>query len=191
MKKRFVTGVLLGLAVVAQALAVSPTQTKLLGKSGVAKPVPKRLPHNVQPVYADLAPELLEVSSRVSTGKVPCELGAHVTLTANPESAGRFILALGRERHYMEPVLTSTGAVRLEDMTSGAVWLQLANKSMLMNQKLGKRMADVCMNAQQIVVAMDMERNPAPGLLEPVVAATAPQPADPTGKPQRLASATE
>jgi hypothetical protein len=32
-------------------------------------------------------------------------------------------------------VATSTGTVRLEDKQAGAVWLQIANKSMLMNQK--------------------------------------------------------
>jgi hypothetical protein len=66
-------------------------------------------------------------------------------------------------------VLTSTGAVRLEDEKSGAVWLQLANKSMLMNQKQGKRLADDCMNPDQLRVAKAMERSPQPGLLDPVV----------------------
>jgi hypothetical protein len=46
--------------------------------------------------------------------------------------------------------------------------LQLANKSMLMNQKLGKRLADSCMNADQIRVARSMELAPGPGLLEPL-----------------------
>ncbi len=68
----------------------------------------------------------------------------------------------------MVPVLTSTGAIRLEDASSGAVWLQLANKSMLMDQKQGRRLADACMNADQLVVADAMERSPAPNLLEPL-----------------------
>ena len=47
--------------------------------------------------------------------------------------------------YRMHPVVTSTGAIRLEDQhDGGAVWLQLANKSMLMDQKAGKRLADEC-----------------------------------------------
>jgi hypothetical protein len=44
----------------------------------------------------------------------------------------------------MLPVPTNTGALRLEGKASGLVWLQLPTKSMLMNNKLGQRMADEC-----------------------------------------------
>lgn len=108
----------------------------------------------------------LAVAGKVVLGKIPCELATQVILSADSRTAGRFVLEIGREKHWMEPVPTSTGAVRLEDAKSGAVWLQLANKSMLMNQKLGKRMADACMNADQLQVAQAMERSHAPNLLE-------------------------
>jgi hypothetical protein len=35
-----------------------------------------------------------------------------------------------------------------------------------MNHKLGKRLADACMNPDQIVVAEKMLKNPSPGLLD-------------------------
>lgn len=60
----------------------------------------------------------------------------------------------------MIPVATTTGAVRLEDTKAGAVWLQIANKSMLMNQKLGQRMADECMSPEQYVVAEAIKKAP-------------------------------
>ena len=44
----------------------------------------------------------------------------------------------------MHPVESRTGAIRLEDPKRGAMWLQLGNKSMLMSQKLGQRLADEC-----------------------------------------------
>ena len=43
---------------------------------------------------------------------------------------------------------------------AGAVWLQIANKSMLMNQKLGQRMADECMSPEQFVVAEAIKKAP-------------------------------
>ena len=71
----------------------------------------------------------------------------------------------------MSPVATSTGAVRLEDTKAGAVWLQIANKSMLMNQRLGQRLADECMSSEQVVVAEAIKRNPPPSVFEPLPAA--------------------
>jgi hypothetical protein len=66
----------------------------------------------------------------------------------------------------MSPVPTTTGAVRLEDTRAGAVWLQIANKSMLMNQKIGQRLADECMSTAQLQVAEALKKNPLPNLLE-------------------------
>jgi hypothetical protein len=49
----------------------------------------------------------------------------------------------------MHPVESRTGAIRLEDSRQGAMWLQLGNKSMLMDQKLGERVADDCEAQEQ------------------------------------------
>jgi hypothetical protein len=77
-------------------------------------------------------------------------------------------------RFRMVPVSTVTGAIRLEDRQAGAVWLQLPNKSMLMNQKIGQRMADGCMSQSQLVVAQAMKDAPPPDLLGPPAAGTVP-----------------
>jgi hypothetical protein len=66
----------------------------------------------------------------------------------------------------MAPVISATGAIRLEDQKAGAVWLQIPNKSMLMNQKIGQRMADECMSTQQVAVAEALKKNPPPSLLD-------------------------
>jgi hypothetical protein len=113
-----------------------------------------------------LSAEKLAISDKVYLGKIQCELASHVTIKLDPNSLGRFVLETGQHRFLMEPVVTSTGAVRLEDSAGGAVWLQLANKSMLMNQKLGKRMADECMHPEQLLVAQALARSPEPGLLD-------------------------
>jgi hypothetical protein len=66
----------------------------------------------------------------------------------------------------MHPVSTSTGAIRLEDTKAGAVWLQLANKSMLMDQKRGRRIADECAHPEQMAFAQNMKHNPPPKLFD-------------------------
>lgn len=170
MLKTLFWGVLMGVSLSMPALAVSAApQGSIKTKPSAAKSVRVTVVAPVELVYTELSAAQLAVAGKVALGKIPCELAAHVSITPNPQSAGRFILELGREKHFMEPVLTSTGAVRLEDEKSGAVWLQLANKSMLMNQKQGKRLADDCMNADQLRVAHAMERSPQPGLLDPLV----------------------
>jgi hypothetical protein len=49
----------------------------------------------------------------------------------------------------LAPEPTTTGAVRLEDKKNGLVWIQIANKSMLMNAKIGQRLVDNCVHPSQ------------------------------------------
>lgn len=113
-----------------------------------------------------LTPSELAIAQRVYQGKLPCELGASVSLTADAKSPGYFDVQIKNQKYRMLPVETSTGAIRLEDRQAGAVWLQLANKSMLMNNKLGQRLADACMSPDQAVVAEMLNKNPAPSILD-------------------------
>jgi hypothetical protein len=113
-----------------------------------------------------LTPVELAIAKQVYTGKLPCELGASVNLKADVKTLGYFDVQLGHQTFRMLPVETTTGAIRLEDKTSGAVWLQLANKSMLMNHKLGQRLADECMSPEQSAMAMHLIKNPAPSVLD-------------------------
>ena len=117
---------------------------------------------------AALSPEELAIAERVHVGRIPCELGAFVTVTAEPASPGHFHVEGKGFKYFMAPVATTTGTVRLEDQKGGAVWLQIANKSMLMNQKLGQRLADECMSPQQLVVAEAIKKNPPVSVLEPL-----------------------
>ena len=117
---------------------------------------------------AALTPEELAIAERVHVGRIPCELGAYVTVTAEPASPGHFHVEGKGFKYFMAPVATTTGTVRLEDQKGGAVWLQIANKSRLMNQKLGQRLADECMSPQQVVVAEAIKKNPPVSVLEPL-----------------------
>ena len=117
------------------------------------------------PASAQLSAEDLAVSERVFKGRIPCELGAYVNVTADSANPGYFIVDGRGFKYHMSPVKTSTGTVRLEDKAAGAVWLQIANKSMLMNQKAGQRLADECMAPEQQQVAEAIRKNPPPSLL--------------------------
>ncbi|WP_332814550.1 hypothetical protein [Ramlibacter sp.] len=109
----------------------------------------------------------LKVASQVYVGEMPCELGASVRVRA-ARRTGLFVVSTKGHRFLMHPVHSRTGAIRLEDSRRGAMWLQLGNKSMLMSQKLGQRLADECQSPEQVTYAEELKRNPRPSLLEPM-----------------------
>jgi hypothetical protein len=119
---------LMPLALMAQtAPKVHPSASRVEIKSQA-----NQMATGIMAAEAALTPEELEIAQRIQVGKLPCELGAFVTVAADPRAPGYFNLQLRNLKFRMVPVVTSTGAIRLEDRKAGAVWLQLANKSMLM-----------------------------------------------------------
>ena len=149
------------------AKPAAKTSAKPSSKSRVeAKSTANQMATGIIAAEAALSPAELSIAERVHIGRLPCELGAFVELTADTKAPGYFDVQTGKLRYRMFPVETTTGAIRLEDKRAGAVWLQLANKSMLMDQKLGKRVADECANPAQAAVAEALKKNPAPSLLD-------------------------
>ena len=126
----------------------------------------------IQAAEAAMTPAELAIAERVQVGKIPCELGASVTLTADAKNPGYFNMHGKNFDFRMFPVATSTGAIRLEDQKAGAVWLQLANKSMLMSQKLGIRLADECTSPAQLEVAQNLKLNPPASILDALPSAS-------------------
>jgi hypothetical protein len=116
----------------------------------------------------------VEIAKRVYVGIIPCELGATVKVTPMKRE-GMFMVTTAGYRFRMHPVESRTGAIRLEDPQRGAMWLQLGNKSMLMSQKLGRRLADECQSPQQLTYAETLKNNPLPSILEPLPAPAAPK----------------
>lgn len=141
----------------------------------------------IKAAEAALAPDELAIAERVHTGVMPCELGAFIKLESDPAMPGYFNMTGKNFRYRMMPVVTSTGAIRLEDREAGTVWLQLANKSMLMNQKVGRRMADECMSPAQTSHAHHMKMNPTRGLLDGDGASSPASEADRSAQPPRSA----
>ena len=165
--------------VLAQAPTKAPAPTKAAAPKPKAKaPAKKKLAPSAQkaveentPIEDDLSIVLTdadrEVARKVYVGDIPCELGASVKVTPMKRE-GMFAVTTKGHRYRMHPVESRTGAIRLEDPKGGAMWLQLGNKSMLMSQKLGQRIADECMSPDQLTAAEALKKNPMPSLLEPL-----------------------
>lgn len=132
-------------------------------KSRNSKTTVKRAVEATTPVQSAskrLSANELNIANYVHTGKIQCELGSSISITPDSNNPGFFDVSSGKDRFYMHPVESATGAVRMEDARSGAVWVQLGNKSMLMNQRKGERLADDCKTNQQHEVAEAMKRTP-------------------------------
>ena len=145
-----------------------PAPTKPARNAGLApgaqKAVEERKPIEDEPMH-ELSPAELEIARVVHVGTMRCELGASVTVTPGRRE-GFFIIATKNYKFRMHPAESRTGAIRLEDPKRGAMWLQLGNKSMLMSQKLGQRLADECQSPEQVEVAEAMKKNPPPSILD-------------------------
>ena len=140
------------------ALAAVPPLSPVAAGLAVATPMGQNAP---VPVSQELA-----IAQQIHLGLMPCEMGASVRVQADAAAPGYFHVQGKGFSYRMYPVRTSTGALRLEDKKAGAVWLQLANKSMLMDQKKGRRMADDCAHPEQVAYGQDMKTNPPPSLFD-------------------------
>lgn len=159
------------LALMLVALLWLTTGRAQSSRSGLKSKAPP-IAVGVQAAETALTPGQLAAADMVHTGLFPCELGQSVTVHPDPKGPGHFDLRFIGKRYRLVPVETTTGAVRLEDKASGIVWIQVANKSMLMNQKLGQRMTDECVNPAQAAVAAALLKTPN-NFLEPAAAQAA------------------
>ncbi|PXW92401.1 hypothetical protein C7444_12410 [Sphaerotilus hippei] len=117
---------------------LSQAATKAAKKTEAAAPAP--LP--------ELSEEQLSNAGRVLTGDQACEFNQTVKVEPNAKS-GYFDMDFKGKKYVLAPEPTTTGAVRLEDKKNGLVWIQIANKSMLMNSKIGRRLVDECVHPSQ------------------------------------------
>ena len=192
--KALLASVLIGaVPLVAQAQAAAPAKpaakaaAKPAAKAADAKAAPGRNPKlspAAQKAVEEATPleepdpsiklteDDLAVARKVYVGEIPCELGAKVSIKPMKRE-GYFFVTRGVNRFVMHPVESRTGAIRLEDPARGALWLQLGNKSMLMNQKEGKRLADECQSPEQVTFANEMKNRPPVNILEPSPGAAA------------------
>jgi hypothetical protein len=111
--------------------------------------------------------EQLQAAERVLTGRYACEFGKSVSVDRSERHAGYFDLKLDRQAWVMKPVVSSTGAVRLEDVKGNALLIQILTKSMVMDPKVGRRLVDGCVHDVQRAAEADLRHSPRPSLFGP------------------------
>lgn len=93
--------------------------------------------------------EQLQAMALTLFGSFDCGPKDVLIVTRSVDHEGYVEVKHGKDSFMMKPVRSSTGAVRLEDVTGKMLMVQIPAKSMLMDTKLGQRVADACRNDEQ------------------------------------------
>ena len=131
------------------AIAQTAPAAKPAAKTAAKAPVKKAAPAKAEPVPAPASPEQIEAAERVYYGLYDCEFNQKVDISINPKYPAWVDVKHGKSTYLMKPVLSSTGALRLEDLREEALMVQIASKSMLLNTKTGTRIVDACVSPKQ------------------------------------------
>lgn len=150
-------GMALGMVMGAYApqMAHAATRTKARAKA----------PATVAPL-PDASPEQLTALEHVLLGSYGCEFGKSIQVARDLKNAGYITLQLAKQVWVMKPVLSSTGAIRLEDTRGQTLLLQILTKSMLMDVKSGHRMVDSCVHDTQRAAEENLRANPQPSTFD-------------------------
>ncbi|NML15531.1 hypothetical protein [Azohydromonas caseinilytica] len=117
-------------------------KTAKASKAAAAKPV-------VEAPLPDADETQLAAAQRAYQGAYACEFNQTVQIAPHAKHAGYLDVTWKKDVFTMKPVLSPTGALRLEDVKGRALMVQIANKSMLMDTKAGQRLVDECQSAEQ------------------------------------------
>lgn len=99
--------------------------------------------------------EQLAAASLAYFGEYRCEFDKKLMVSMNPRHEAYLDVAFRNRVYTMKPVLSHTGALRLEDVRGRMLVVQIATKSMMMDTQLGQRVVDGCMNEQQRLAAAE------------------------------------
>ena len=135
----------------ATAAVAQTSATKPAAKS--AKPAAKAPAKSAAPVAEAPLPnaggEQLAAADMTHYGDYACDFDQTVNVVVAPKNTGYVDVHFKKQSWTMKPVLSSTGALRLEDVKGRMLMLQIANKSMLMDTQIGQRLVDGCVHEKQ------------------------------------------
>ena len=118
----------------------------------------------VVPVVAS-SPAPTASAGEVWAGTYQCEHAEKVSMRPG-QGPDMVELQWKTQRWQMRRVDSRSGAMRLEDAGARMVWIQLPNKSMLLDQRQGRRLLDECQHDIQVQTAAQMKTNPPPALFD-------------------------
>jgi len=139
------------------ASSVFAVALALVGGLAMAADAPaKKNPRPAKPAAAprevklpEATPDQEKAAELVYYGVYECEFNKNVNILASTTHRFYFDVKHGKTTWLMKPVLSTTGAVRLEDVKGETLMVQIASKSMLLNVKTKHRLVDACISPRQ------------------------------------------
>ena len=120
----------------------------------------------------DAQPDQVKAAELVFYGPYDCEFQQTVNITQSPKYSAYVDVKHGAKGWLMKPVLSSTGAIRLEDVRGETLMVQIASKSMLLNVKTAQRIVDDCVSPKQREMIAEAKAAKAAAEAAPIKAAT-------------------
>ncbi|MEY3183712.1 MAG: hypothetical protein RLZZ613_400 [Pseudomonadota bacterium] len=80
----------------------------------------------------------------VQAGLYRCHQGVQIIVKYIAPDFGSIVVQYKGKDHLLFAVDTATGAVRYQDQRSGITWIKIPSKSMLLDSKLGRQLANDC-----------------------------------------------
>jgi len=135
-------------AFAATTSAAEPVKpAKPVAANAAKKAAPPAKPVETGP--AEATTEQVDAAERVYYGVYDCEFNQTVDIEKHPKHTAYVNVKSGKSMWLMKPVLSSTGAIRLEDIKGETLMVQIASKSMLLNVKTARRIVDECVSPKQ------------------------------------------
>lgn len=100
-------------------------------------------------VVPDATPDQVKAAEMVYYGAYDCEFQQTVSITQSQKHSAYVDVKHSKGTWLMKPVLSGTGAIRLEDVRGETLMVQIASKSMLLNVKTAQRIVDDCVSPKQ------------------------------------------
>ena len=163
---------------VAALIACSLGSASALAADAPAKPAAKSAakgktaPAPIAFTVPDAQPDQVKAAELVFYGPYECEFNQTVDIAQSQKYSGYVDVKHGGKGWLMKPVLSSTGAIRLEDVRGETLMVQIASKSMLLNVKTAHRIVDDCVSPKQRELMAEAKAAKAAAEAAPVKAAT-------------------
>ena len=119
----------------------------------------------------DAQPEQVKAAELVFYGPYDCEFQQTGNIAQSQKYSRYVDVTHGAKSWLMKPVLSSTGAIRLEDVRGETLMVQIASKSMLLNVKSAQRIVDDCVSPKQREMIAEAKAAKAAAEAAPVKAA--------------------
>lgn len=113
------------------------------------KPVSRAAPVVAPLVLPPAGSEQVAAAALIIYGHYTCEFDKSLRVSLNPNFEGYVDLLLDKQLFTLKPVLSQTGALRLEDVRGRLLVVQIPVKSMVLDIKLGQRLVDECVHETQ------------------------------------------